>query len=100
MRNHGIGLTIIIGVLLIADAAHSERLSYMYQVTVGEGAGYDYEYINDAISYMKARNNPPLGPGVYGCIRLYEKEYEENLNDHYYPDGQNLPAYCILIGLA
>ncbi len=70
MRNYGTALAIMATALLVVETARGERPSYTYEVSVGEGTEYDYSSINDAISYMKARNSPPLGPGVYGCIRL------------------------------
>jgi hypothetical protein len=96
MRNHVIGASITVAVVLLVGNVLAAR-TYTQELTVGDGVGYDYDNINDAISAMKGMS-PPLGPGVLGCIWVSAGTYYEHLNDNYAPDGSNLPAYCDLIG--
>ncbi|MFC1783548.1 right-handed parallel beta-helix repeat-containing protein [Planctomycetota bacterium] len=73
--------------------------SYSYIITVGKSLSasseYDFNTINDAIVAMSSHT---LDADHRGCIHIYPGTYIEQLND-FYPNSNNLPAYCDLIGM-
>ncbi len=96
---------IICLILLISLPALAQR-QYQYALTVGMPTDYEnfnpdtnFTSINSAIAAMNSYNSPPLGDGIYGCIKIYEGIYLEQINSHY-PNSYDLPACCDLIGMA
>ncbi len=96
-------LSVVLAIVFCA-VVNAER-NYTYVLTVGMDANdpnYDpntnYTTINAAIRAMNAEN-PPLASDRLGCIKIYPGTYVEHLNDHYSPDGNNVPAHCDLIGM-
>ncbi len=104
-------LFLVTSLLLLSISAGLVIADYTYVLTVGMDPNDpncdpndNYETINAAIVAMNAKS-PPLDSNTLGCIEVYPepngspRTYIEHLNDHYDPNGHNLPAYCDLTGM-
>lgn len=100
--------TVIMMVLVAGNAGLAER-NYTYVLTVGMdpndpnyNPNNNYNTINAAIVAMNAKD-PPLDSDTLGCIKVYPepngapRTYIEQLNSN--TGGNDLPAYCDLIGM-